>query len=130
MKFFLVFSLWTGGPKPHVSNPDPMARATLAPDSTARATPAPDRWLGFDKLEHFAASVIIQSWAHTTFRSRGASYAQASWGAAAVTATADGDRQGESGDRHHHGDFSYRDLAADGTGAARVGAVMMRQIDH
>ena len=68
MKFFLAFSLWTGGPKqPRVNDPDP--------------------WFGFDKLEHFAASMIIQSWAHTTFRARGASYAQASWGAAAVTAS-------------------------------------------
>ena len=64
MKFFLVFSLWTGGPK-------------------RPAPPDPDPWFAVDKLEHFAASAIIQSWAHTTFRARGASYAQASWGAAA-----------------------------------------------
>lgn len=107
MKFFLAFTLWTGGPKREVPNPDP--------------------WLGFDKLEHFAASVIIQSWAHTTFRSRGASYGQASWGAAAVTATAGIGK--EIWDRHHHGDFSYRDLAADGAGLLS-GAVMMRQIDR
>jgi putative lipoprotein len=107
MKFFLVFSLWTGGPK--------------------REVPAPDPWFGFDKLEHFAASAIIQSWAHTTFRSRGASYSQASWGAAAVTASAGIGK--EIWDRHHHGDFSYRDLAADGVGLIS-GAVMMRQIDH
>ena len=118
MKFFLVFSLWTGGPK---------ARAMPAHDSTARATPAPDPWLGFDKLEHFAASTIIQSWAHTTLRAHGASYAQASWGAAAITASAGIGK--EMWDRTRHGDFSYRDLAADGAGLLS-GAVMMRQIDR
>jgi uncharacterized protein YfiM (DUF2279 family) len=118
VKFFLVFSLWTGGPK---------ARAMQAPDPKARATPAPDPWFGFDKLEHFAASTIIQSWAHTTLRAHGASYAQASWGAAAITASAGIGK--EMWDRTHHGDFSYRDLAADGVGLLS-GAVMMRQIDR
>jgi uncharacterized protein YfiM (DUF2279 family) len=108
MKFFLVFTLWTGGPKrPEVKDPDP--------------------WFGFDKLEHFAASTIIQSWAHITLRSRGASYAQASRGAAAVTATAGIGK--ELWDRSHHGDFSFRDLAADGTGLI-AGAVWMRRIDR
>lgn len=108
MRFFLVFSLWTGG-----------ARRSPPPDA--------DRWLAMDKLEHFAASAIIQSWAHTTFRARGASYAQASWGAAAVTAAAGVGK--ELWDRGHHGDFSYRDLAADGAGLA-AGAVLMRRIDR
>jgi uncharacterized protein YfiM (DUF2279 family) len=108
VKFFLVFSLWTGGPKrPEIKDPDP--------------------WFGVDKLEHVAASMIIQSWAHTTFRARGASYAQASWGAAAVTVTAGIGK--EVWDRHHHGDFSYRDLTADGIGLV-TGAVMMRRIDR
>jgi uncharacterized protein YfiM (DUF2279 family) len=108
VKFFLVFSLWTGGPKrPDVKDPDP--------------------WFGVDKLEHVAASMIIQSWAHTTFRARRASYARASWGAAAVTATAGIGK--EVWDRHHRSDFSYRDLAADGVGLA-AGAVMMRRIDR
>jgi len=80
-----------------------------------------------DKLEHFTASLILQSWAHTTFRARGASYAQASWGAAAVTATAGIGK--EVWDRHNHGDFSFRDLAADGAGLA-AGAVAMRAIDR
>ncbi|MFI5231903.1 MAG: hypothetical protein ACHQSE_05255 [Gemmatimonadales bacterium] len=117
MKFFLVFSLWTGGPKREVPNRGPKARET----------PAADPWFGFDKLEHFAVSAIIQSWAHTTLRASGASYAQASWGAAAVTAGAGIGK--ELWDRHHHGDFSYRDLAADGAGLLS-GAVMMRQIDR
>ena len=60
-------------------------------------------------------------------RSRGASYAQASWGAAAVTATAGIGK--ELWDRSHHSDFSYRDLAADGVGLM-AGAVWMRQIDR
>jgi len=127
MKFFLVFTLWTGGPKPAAPNPDPRAREAPAPDPRAREAPAPDPWLGKDKLEHFAASFIIQSWAHTTLRASGASYAKASWGAAAVTAAAGIGK--EIWDRHHHGDFSYRDLAADGTGLL-AGAVMMRQVDR
>ena len=107
MKWFLVFSLWTGGPtRPEVKDPDP--------------------WFRIDKLEHFGASMIIQSWAHTTFRARGASYARASWGAAAVTGAAGIGK--ELWDRTHHGDFSYRDLTADGIGLLS-GAVMMRQID-
>jgi uncharacterized protein YfiM (DUF2279 family) len=108
MKFFLAFSLLTGAP----SRP---------------AVPDRDPWFAVDKLEHFGASLIIQSWAHTTFRARGASYAQASWGAAAVTATAGIGK--ELWDRHHHGDFSYRDLTADAAGLV-AGAAMMRRIDR
>jgi uncharacterized protein YfiM (DUF2279 family) len=106
MKFFLAFSLMTGGPK---------------------QAPAPDPWFGFDKLEHFAASLIIQSWAHTTLRAAGWKYGPASYGAAAVTATAGIGK--EIWDRHHHGDFSYRDLTADGVGLI-TGAIAMRQIDR
>jgi uncharacterized protein YfiM (DUF2279 family) len=112
MKFFLAFTLWTGGP--------PSARDAQKPRD-------PDPWFARDKLEHFAASLIIQSWAHTTFRSRGASYAQASWGAAAVTATAGIGK--ELWDRHQKRDFSLRDLTWDGAGLL-TGAVMMRQIDR
>ncbi len=106
MKFFLAFTLFTGGPQ-QPKHEDP--------------------WFRIDKLEHIAASMIIQSWAHTTFRSRGASYGQASWGAAAVTATAGIGK--ELWDRMGHGDPSFRDLAADGVGLV-AGAVIMRKIDH
>ena len=106
MKFFLAFTLFTGGPP--------------------QAKPA-DPWFAIDKLEHFAASAIIQSWAHTTLRASGSSYGQASWGAAAITASAGIGK--ELWDRTHHGDFSYRDLAADGTGLL-FGAVAMRRIDR
>jgi uncharacterized protein YfiM (DUF2279 family) len=110
MKFALAFTLW------HASFGGAPRREVL-----------PDRWIAVDKFEHVAASAIIQSWTHMTFRARGASYAQASWGAAAVTAAAGIGK--ELWDRTHHGDFSYRDLAADGLGLG-VGAVMMRQVDR
>jgi len=54
----------------------------------------------------------------------GASYGQASWGAAAVTATPASEK--ELWDKTHHGDPSFRDLAADGVGLI-AGAVMMRR---
>ena len=109
MKFFLAFQFWTGGPQRPVPPRDP------------------DPWFGFDKLEHFTASAIIQTWSHITFRARGASYGQASWGAVGVTAAAGIGK--ELWDRTHHGDFSLRDLAADGVGLVS-GAVIMRQIDR
>ncbi len=109
MKFFLAFQLWTGGPQRPAPPRDP------------------DPWFGFDKLEHFTASAIIQTWSHITFRARGASYGQASWGAVGVTAAAGIGK--ELWDRTHHGDFSLRDLAADGVGLLS-GAVIMRQIDR
>ena len=110
MKFFLAFTLWSGGAH-----------------GRAQKSNSPDRWFAIDKLEHFTASLIIQSWAHTTLRARGATYGQASWGAAAVSAAAGIGK--ELWDRRHHGDFSYRDLTADGIGLVS-GAVMMRQIDR
>lgn len=106
MKFFLAFTLFTGGP----------------------ATPSPgDPWFGRDKLLHFTASAVIQGAAHAAFRSRGASYGQASWGAAAVTATAGVGK--ELWDRHRRRDFSFRDLAWDGIGGAS-GAIIARQVDR
>lgn len=105
MKFFLVFTLATGG-APHA---------------------APDPWFGRDKLLHFTASALIQGAAHAAFRSRSATYAQASWGAAAVTAGAGVGK--ELWDRRRNRDFSLRDLAWDGIGGA-VGAVIVRQVDR
>jgi uncharacterized protein YfiM (DUF2279 family) len=112
MKFFLALTLWTGG--------------SLNPKLPEKPGDS-DPWFAKDKLEHFTASLLIQSWAHMTFRARGASYAEASWGAAAVTATAGIGK--ELWDRHHHSDFSLRDLTWDGVGLVS-GAVAMRQIDR
>lgn len=104
MKFFLAFTLFAG------SHPAP--------------SPA-DPWFGRDKLLHFTVSAIIQCAAHSAIRSRGASYAQASWGAAAVTASAGIGK--ELWDQHRKRDFSFRDLAWDGIGGV-TGAVAARQI--
>ena len=106
MKFVLVFSLWSGGPASPRSN---------------------DPWFGRDKLYHFAASAFIQSAAHAVFRARGASYGQASWGAAGVTAIAGLSK--ELWDLHRRDDFSYRDLTWDGIGGVS-GAVLVRQLDR
>jgi putative lipoprotein len=106
VKFFLVFTLVTGGGTPR----------------SAR-----DPWFGRDKLLHFTASALIQGAAHAAFRARSASYAQASWGAAAVTATAGVGK--ELWDRHEERDFSLRDLAWDGIGGVS-GAIVVRQIDR
>ncbi|MFI5310127.1 MAG: hypothetical protein ACHQQ3_02745 [Gemmatimonadales bacterium] len=104
MKFVLAFTLFTGGP-PAPSPADP--------------------WFGQDKFLHFTVSALIQCAAHTAFRSRGASYAQASWGAAAVTASAGIGK--ELWDRHQKRDFSFRDLTWDGIGGV-AGQVAARQI--
>lgn len=102
----LAFSLTFGGPK--------------VPD-------ARDPWFGADKAAHFVVSALIQSGTHSVLRARGASYAQASWRAAGVTAAAGIGK--ELWDRHQHRDFSLRDLTWDGIGGA-AGAVFVRQIDH
>ena len=104
MKFFLAFTLFTGG-HPALSPTDP--------------------WFGRDKFLHFTVSAIIQCAAHSAIRSRGASYAEASWGAAAVTASAGIGK--ELWDRHQKRDFSFRDLTWDGIGGV-AGAVAARQI--
>jgi len=109
VKFFLVFSLWHPGG--HATAP-------------ARAN---DPWFGRDKLAHFAVSAIIQSAAHSAFRSRGASYGSASLGAAGVTAAAGIGK--ELWDLKRRDDFSFRDLAWDGIGGT-TGAVLVRQIDR
>ncbi len=105
MHFVLVFSLW-GGTKP--------------------AEPG-DRWFGPDKLWHFTASALIQSATHGVLRSRGVSYANASWSAAGVTAAAGIGK--ELWDLRRRDDFSLRDLAWDGIGGT-TGAVLMRQLDR
>ncbi|MCX5763690.1 MAG: hypothetical protein NTU67_03545 [Gemmatimonadetes bacterium] len=107
MNFVLVFALWSG-PAP------------------APATPG-DRWFGPDKLLHFTASALIQSVAHTALRSRGMTYANASWSAAGVTAVAGIGK--ELWDLKRHDDFSLRDLTWDVVGGAS-GAVLMRQADR
>jgi len=105
MKFFLAFTLFTGGgPAPSPADP----------------------WFGHDKFLHFTVSALIQGAAHAAFRSRGATYGQASWGAAAVTASAGIGK--ELWDLHQKRDFSFRDLTWDGIGGA-AGAVAMRQIN-
>ena len=107
MNFVLVFALW-GGPAPTPAAPG-------------------DRWFGPDKLLHFTASAVIQSVAHTTLRSRGMRYGDASRGAAGMTAAVGIGK--ELWDRERHADFSLRDLAWDAIGAAS-GAVLMRQFDR
>lgn len=109
MNLVLVWTLWTGAPGgAHVPSPR-------------------DPWFGRDKLLHFTASALIQTAAHSTFRWRGASYERASWGAAAVTASAGIGK--ELWDRHRRRDFSFRDLAWDGIGGLTAAAVI-RQVDR
>lgn len=92
-----------------------------------RAPSDRDPWFGRDKALHFTVSALIQGAAHAGLRWRGASYAQASWGAAGATAIAGVGK--ELWDRHQHRDFSLRDLTWDGIGGV-TGAVIVRQIDH
>ena len=119
MRFFLVFTLWTHQPAPRIAVADSIAPV---PRQSAR-----DPWFGRDKLLHFTASMLIQSTAHTVFRSRGADFYQASVGAGLVTATAGIGK--ELWDMQGHGDASFRDLTWDAIGGAS-GAVLMRQLDH
>ncbi|MBI1809635.1 MAG: hypothetical protein HYR75_07040 [Gemmatimonadetes bacterium] len=93
----------------------------------AAPPPARDPWFGRDKAAHFVVSALIQGSAHAALRWRGASYAQASWGAAGATAAAGIGK--ELWDRHQHRDFSLRDLTWDGIGGA-TGAVVVRRLDH
>ena len=107
MNFVLVFALWSG-PAPTPVSPG-------------------HRWFGPDKLLHFTASALIQSVTHTALRSRGMTYANASWSAAGVTAAVGVGK--ELLDRHRNADFSLRDLTWDAIGGAS-GAVLMRHFDR
>lgn len=105
MQFALIFTLWT---------------------HQAPAVPA-DRWLGRDKLLHFAASAVVQGASHAVLRSNGAGYGGASRGAALVTLSVGVGK--EVWDSRRGGDASWRDLAWDAIGGATA-AVAVRQADR
>ena len=79
------------------------------------AAPPQDRWLGRDKLKHFAAAAAIQSLAYAAVRPQVASRSSAVWSATAVTATISLGK--EVVDRRRGGRFSARDLVWDAAGA-------------
>ena len=107
MQFALVFALWG-----HPMQP---------------ATPSDrDPWFGRDKVLHFAASVLIQTAAHSVLRANGRDYGNASRGAALATVSVGIGK--ELWDRHRKRDFSFRDLAWDGIGGV-TGAIVMRRAD-
>lgn len=110
----------------------PASAPPRAPDASRDRPEAPargaDPWFARDKLLHFTASALIQGAAHAALRARGADYAAASRGAAAITLTVGVGK--EVWDRYHPGnDASVRDLAWDVAGGATA-AVAVRQIDR
>ena len=78
------------------------------------AAPPQDRWLGRDKLKHFAAAAAIQSLAYAAVRPQVASRSRAVWSATAVTATIS---LGKEVVVRRGGRFSARDLVWDAAGA-------------
>lgn len=84
-----------------------------------------DRWLGRDKLYHFAASAVIHSTTHAVLRANGHGYRDAAWTAAGVTVTIGVAK--ELWDRHSGRVVSYKDLVADAAGTG-TGAILMRRI--
>ncbi len=76
---------------------------------------APDRWMGRDKLLHFAAAAALQSVAYAVLRRDESTRTRALWGATAVTAAVSVGK--EVVDHQRGGRFSVRDLAWDAGGA-------------
>ena len=82
-----------------------------------------DRWIGADKIKHFALSFFVQSVAYSAVRATGAGHGSSLGMASALTAAVGVGK--EVHDRRTTG-FSARDLAWDAAGAGAATLLLRR----
>jgi uncharacterized protein YfiM (DUF2279 family) len=81
-----------------------------------------DRWIGVDKVQHFAVSFLIQSAAYETLRATGHGRRSSTGGAWLTTLSAGVGK--ELYDRHSYGLFSVKDLSWDVGGMAAASVAL------
>ena len=102
-----------------------LALVMVAFPAGAQAAPARprDRWIGADKVKHFALSFFVQSVAYSAARATGAGHGSSLGLASALTAAVGVGK--EVHDRRTTG-FSARDLAWDAAGAGAATLLLRR----
>ena len=99
------------------------ALATSAEAQGGAARRASDRWVGVDKVKHFAVAFFVQSVAYSTTRATGAPHGSSLGVASAMTAVVGVGKEWR--DRRTTG-FSVRDLAWDAAGAGAATLLLRR----
>jgi putative lipoprotein len=90
--------------------------------------PSTDRWLGADKLQHYAASALIEGTVYGALRSRQVSKGRSLATATAVTIAAGVGK--EMVDRRRGFAFSNKDLAWDIAGVSSAFGLLRRRTWH
>ncbi len=96
------------------------------PGGPAVQAPSPDRWLGPDKIKHFALSAFVQGVGYAALRGVGAEHRLALAGASVGTAVVGVGR--EVYDRREGRIFSRRDLVWDAAGAAAMSVALTQTV--
>ena len=98
------------------------AIVTVSLARSAGAQGPADRWFGADKVKHFVAAFVVQSFTYAGLRALDAPHRGALAGATAATAAVSVWK--ERYDRRTTGLFSRRDLVWDGLGAAAAAVAL------
>ncbi|MGI9077360.1 MAG: hypothetical protein ACR2G6_08530 [Gemmatimonadaceae bacterium] len=98
--------------------------ATLALLLSLQSPPRPDRWFGPDKVKHFFIAAFVQSVSYSALRAVNARHGLSLTGATATTSVFSIGK--EISDKRRYGEFSFRDLAWDASGAVAASALLVR----
>jgi len=98
--------------------------AALALAFSLQATPPRDRWFGPDKVKHFFIAAFVQSVSYSALRAVNARHGVSLAGASATTTAFSIGK--EISDKRRYGEFSFRDLAWDASGAVAASALLVR----
>ncbi len=98
--------------------------ATLALVLSLQSPPPRDRWFGPDKVKHFFIAAFVQSVSYSALRAVNARHDLSLAGASATTSVFSIGK--EISDKRRYGEFSFRDLAWDASGAIAASALLVR----
>ena len=88
------------------------------------APPSRDRWFGPDKVKHFFIAAFVQSMSYSALRAVNVRHGVSLAGASATTSAFSIGK--EVSDKRRYGEFSFRDLAWDASGAIAATALLVR----